>query len=122
MANPFTVSIEMEDMARCLKDSTWEIEKLMHTSAALAADICTRRGIPLQNIIEHRDPFLRKFGNNHADCGPYFNIESFRTSVGLAIAQRPLLRTLMLKFPRPQAVLAGNHPSYPEAKCPKVLG
>lgn len=123
-ANPFTVGIELEDGNQCLKGGMWITPPLFRQAISLAADICVRNAIPIGNIIEHSDAFLRKFKNNHSDAGPFFDIQKFRAVVAAEIASRNAAHKAVMRFSsflRPgTGILAGEVPSYPSSTCPSI--
>lgn len=93
LANPFTIGIELEDLSwskdsrgrnvemTSQNDPSWFTITQLDVTAQLAADICKRHNIPLKNVIGHNDPFLKGYGNNHFDPGPYFDFDKFRSMV-----------------------------------------
>lgn len=98
MANPITIGIELEDMSK-VKDANGKIHTKtsqndphwltvveLDVAASLAADICHRHGLSVKNIIGHNDPILKRYGNNHEDPGPFFDMPKFREIVTKKLA------------------------------------
>jgi N-acetyl-anhydromuramyl-L-alanine amidase AmpD len=76
-ANQWCLGIEHEDMRglpqyNCTNDKEWWTSKELDVSARLAAVLCNKYSIPIENIWGHNDIRLRQYGNNHQDPGPYF--------------------------------------------------
>lgn len=92
-ANRFCIGIEHEDGGDakggyCMRHNDWVTPMMLDVSVRLAADICKRHNIPVQNIIGHNDPLLRKLGNSHDDPGPFFDMAAYRQAVAKLSAEK----------------------------------
>lgn len=87
--NTPAIGIEHEDgsqekgkvLKTCLNDSKWMTDAEFNTSVQLTAALMKKFAIPIEHVIGHNDPMLRKLGNNHADPGPYFPWERYRAAI-----------------------------------------
>lgn len=84
--NDRSIGIELEDYNKetkknCLSDPHWCTEEEYKAAASLAAALVSKYDIPLNNIIPHSDPFLRKLKNTHVDPGPYFDFAKFKALI-----------------------------------------
>ena len=77
-ANGFCLGIEMEGQ---IADPQWVTEPMFNAAAELVAELMRVYLVPIENVIEHNDPFLRNYGNNHADCGSFFDLAKFKALV-----------------------------------------
>lgn len=91
-ANGFTIGIEHEDgsiidkkFLNCINDPNWITTSELSASVDLCAALCKKFNIPVENIIGHNSELMRKYMNNHADPGPYFNMIGFRKQVKTAL-------------------------------------
>lgn len=93
-ANPFTIGIELEDMTvskdprtgktvqkTALSDPNWYTASELDALVELVASLMKKHEVPLARVVGHNDPFLKGYGNNHQDPGPYFPWARFRQLV-----------------------------------------
>lgn len=91
--NSVSLGIEMEDVPtvkgkadltkNCLTDPNWCTEAELKAVAELTATLMAKYNIPIERVIAHNDPMLRKppYNNDHLDIGSFFNWTLFRTLV-----------------------------------------
>jgi N-acetyl-anhydromuramyl-L-alanine amidase AmpD len=85
-ANDFCVGIEFEDLnpqtkQNSLNDPGWFTMPQITAGAKLVAQLMKTYNVPVDHIIGHNDPFLKQYGNNHADPGPYFPWLKFKALI-----------------------------------------
>ena len=93
-ANPFSLNIEHEDASfveyskgkfrkvkNCTNDPKWITEAMWKASVQLTVALCKKYSIPVENIIGHDDPWLRKYRNRRSDPGPFWNLNKYRQDV-----------------------------------------
>lgn len=81
--NSLSLGIEFEDMipgvkGNCMTNPNWHTPEQLKAGAELVATLMKKHNIPLKNVMQHSDPFLRAKGNDHTDCGPFFNEADFK--------------------------------------------
>jgi N-acetyl-anhydromuramyl-L-alanine amidase AmpD len=94
-ANPFSIGIEIVDCYEvagnlsngCMRDKSWLTNSGLDSVVALVSSLMQKFNIPLTNVIGHNDPYLRQFGNNHQDPGPFFPWMQFRAAVSQQLAK-----------------------------------
>jgi len=77
-ANSFTIGIEHEGF---IADPKLITKEMWNNSIELTTSLCKQFNIPTENIMGHNDPFLKQYGNNHQDPGPYWNMNKYRNDV-----------------------------------------
>lgn len=77
-ANPFSIGIEHEGF---IADRTYITPAMWRASTELTAALCKRFQIPVTHVIQHSDPWLKQFKNNHQDMGPIFDQVKYRLDV-----------------------------------------
>jgi len=65
--NPMSIGLELEGKD-CTK-AAWTTEIQLEKVAELTAALMKKYVIPLNHIVGHNDPLLKKYGNNHFDPG-----------------------------------------------------
>lgn len=93
MPNLWSIGIENVDrylisnqmQPGCMSDPHWFTNPQLNNLADLVATLMFKFNIPLANVMGHNDPWLRQFGNNHQDPGPYFPWRDFRNMVQLKL-------------------------------------
>lgn len=90
-ANPFCLGIEHEDMwidqnshkttGGCMSRMIWTTSSQLAASAELTANLMTKHSIAIENVIGHNDPSLRRYGNNHQDPGPTWDMHHYKQLV-----------------------------------------
>lgn len=99
-ANPFCIGIECEDLTftrdstgktkelTAANDPNWYTPSQLEALSTLVAQLMQKHNIPMTNVIGHNDPFLKQFGNNHSDPGPWFPWPKFRAMVQQKLEQK----------------------------------
>lgn len=87
--NMWSVGIEIVDRyvnngqltADCRFNKQWITKPELDTLVQLVTELMQKFNIPLANVLGHNDPWLKQFGNNHVDPGPFFPWKDFRNQV-----------------------------------------
>lgn len=69
----------------CMSDPQWFTAPQLNAVAELVAALMAKFNIPLNKVMGHNDMWLRQFGNNHQDPGPYFPWVNFKGLVQKAL-------------------------------------
>ena len=90
-ANPFTIGIEHTDMwpisgqralqGGCMVKGVWTTPQQLDASASLVAYLLNKYKLKPEAVIGHNDPYLKGYGNNHQDPGPYFPWPGYRQKI-----------------------------------------
>lgn len=74
----------------CMADKQWFTTVQLQTVADLVAALMCQFDIPIAKVMGHNNPWLRQFGNNHQDPGPYFPWLPFRNLVQQKLQAVPI--------------------------------
>lgn len=84
--NSKSLGIEFEDMipgvkGNCMTNPNWHTPEQLKAGAELVATLMLKHNIPIENVMQHSNPFLKKLGNDHEDCGRWFDEAGFKVLV-----------------------------------------
>lgn len=73
----------------CMSDPQWFTTLQLAAVSQLVATLMQKFNIPLNKVMGHNDQWLKQFGNNHLDPGPYFPWVNFKVLVQKALTAQP---------------------------------
>lgn len=76
----------------CMADPQWFATAQLAAVADLVSALMTKFNIPLNKVMGHNDAWLKQFGNNHQDPGPYFPWVNFKVLVQKALQVNALVK------------------------------
>lgn len=89
--NSSSIGIEFEDKGQAAKDSKWITKPMWDKGVELAAMLCSKHSILVNNILPHSEPFIQKLGEakgfKHFDP-QNFPIDKFRKEVQIRIDEK----------------------------------
>ena len=87
----------------CMGDPQWFTHEQLNASADLVAQLMQEFKIPIEKVIGHNDPWLRQFGNNHQDPGPYWPWHNYKLLLMQRLQSQPILESAPVQEAAEQA-------------------